>query len=177
MGNSIMEHKVPLFIVTGSSGSGKTYVINELRRVLPDFNIFDIDNLRELGISDEQQIRNVWLRIARNTAESGRKTIICGTAMPWDIEKCIDFPYFKHVYYLNLHCDAETREKRLRERNWSDEMIQQYKNFAQRLLEIADEVYTPPMPTVDTTNTDVTEVAAQIKEWVLRYCDYLEVVE
>jgi adenylylsulfate kinase-like enzyme len=96
--SATMKKKLPLFIVTGSSGSGKTYVITELRKVMPNFDIFDIDNLREVGISDEQQIRNVWLRVARNIAESGRMTIICGTAMPWDIEKCVDFSYFKHVY-------------------------------------------------------------------------------
>ncbi|RXZ77643.1 nucleoside kinase [Paenibacillaceae bacterium] len=165
----MMEQKLPLFIVTGSSGSGKSYVINELRTILPDFDIFDIDNLREVGVTDEQQIRDVWLRVARNIAESGRMTIICGTAMTWDIEKCIDFPYFKHVYYLNLHCDEETREKRLRERNWPEEMIQDYKNFANWLLENADKEYTPPMPIVDTTNADVIDVAAQIKKWVLQY--------
>jgi hypothetical protein len=172
MGNevsSILKQKVPLFIVTGSSGSGKTYVINDLRRILPDFDIFDIDNLREIGISDEQQIRNIWLRVARNTAESGRMTLICGTAMTWDIEKCIDFPYFKHVYYLNLHCDDDTREKRLRERNWPEEMIQDYKKFAKWLLENADKEYTPPMPIVDTTFADTADVAAQIKKWVLKY--------
>ncbi len=166
---SISEQKVPLFIVTGSSGSGKTYVINELRKILPDFDIFDIDNLREVGISDEQQIRNVWLRVARNTAESGRMTIICGTAMTWDIEKCIDFPYFKQVYYLNLHCDDETREKQLRERNWPEEMIQNYKKFSKWLFENADKEYTPPMPIVDTTIADAADVAAQIKKWVLQY--------
>ncbi|QGQ93856.1 nucleoside kinase [Paenibacillus psychroresistens] len=166
---TILEKKVPLFIVTGSSGSGKTYVINELRRILQDFDIFDIDNLREIGISDEQQILNIWLRVARNTAESGRMTIICGTAMTWDIEKCMDFAYFKHVYYLNLHCDDETREKRLRERNWSEEMIQDYKKFAKWLFENADKEYTPPMPIVDTTFADVADVAAQIKQWVLQY--------
>jgi broad-specificity NMP kinase len=167
--NSISEQKLPLFIVTGSSGSGKTYVINELRRILPDFDIFDIDNVREFNITDDSQIRNVWLRVARNIAESGRKTIICGTAMSWDIEKCVDFPYFKHVYYLDLHCDEETRDKRLRDRNWPDEMIQEYKNFAKWLIENADKAYNPPMPIVDTTVTDVADVAAQIKKWVLQY--------
>lgn len=165
----LMENKLPLFIVTGASGSGKTYVIKELRRLMPDFDIFDPDNLVEFIGNDWEKMRNIWLRVARNIAQSGRMTIICGTMMPWDIEKCADYPFFKHVYYLNLHCDEETREKRLRERNWSEEEIQNHKNFAKRLLEIADEVYNPPMPTIDTTDTDVTEVASQIKEWVLQY--------
>lgn len=165
-----MEQKMPLFIVTGSSGSGKTYVINELRSIMPEFDIFDPDNLRGfIDYDDWPRVLNIWIRFARNIAESGRMTILCGTIMPWDVEKCVDFHCFSHVYYLNLHCDDDTRERRLLERNWPDEMIQQYKNFAKRLLEIADEVYTPPMPTIDTTNTHVTEVAAQIKEWVLKY--------
>jgi hypothetical protein len=164
-----MEIKLPLFIVTGASGSGKTYVIKELRRMMPDFDIFDPDNLVEFIGHDWEKMRNIWLRVARNIAQSGRMTIICGTMMPWDIENCADFPFFKHVYYLNLHCDEQTREKRLRERNWSEEEIQNHKNFAKRLLEIADEVYNPPMPTIDTTDTDITEVASQIKEWVLQY--------
>lgn len=164
-----MEGKLPLFIVTGASGSGKTFVIKELRRLMPDFDIFDPDHLVDFIGHDWEKIRNIWLRVARNIAQSGRMTIICGTMMPWDIEKCADFHFFKHVYYLNLHCDEETREKRLRERNWPEEEIQNHKNFANRLLEITDEVYDPPMPTIDTTDADVVEVACQIKEWVLKY--------
>ncbi|CAG9622754.1 AAA family ATPase [Sutcliffiella rhizosphaerae] len=164
-----MEKKLPLFIVTGSSGSGKTYVIPELRKVLPDFDIFDIDNLRECGITDQTQILNVWLRVARNVAESGRMTIICGTAMPWDVEKALDYSYFNHVYYLNLHCSEEVRETRLRERDWPENMIQDYKNFAQKLLEIADKEFSPSLQTIDTTETNVTDVASQIKEWILTY--------
>lgn len=36
-----MDIKLPLFIVTGASGSGKTYVIKQLRRLMPDYDIFD----------------------------------------------------------------------------------------------------------------------------------------
>lgn len=79
--------------------------------------------------------------------------------MPWDIEKCVDYAFLKHVYYLNLHCDDETQDKRLRERNWTDDKIQQYKNFAKRLIEIADEVYSLPMPNSSCISK---------KEWVLR---------
>ncbi|MBB6669778.1 AAA family ATPase [Cohnella nanjingensis] len=165
-----MEEKLPLFIVTGSSGSGKTYVISELRRIMPEFDVFDPDNLRGfIDYDDWPNVLNIWIRFARNIAESGRMTILCGTIMPWDMEKCVDFDCFRHVYYLNLHCSDEIREKRLRERNWPDEMIQRYTSFASRLIEISDEFYNPPMPTIDTTNTDVAEVAIQIKEWVLRY--------
>ena len=136
---------------------------------MPNFDVFDPDNLVEFIGHDWEKMRNIWLRVARNIAQSGRMTIICGSMMPWDLEKCVDFPFFKHVYYLNLHCNEETREQRLRERNWSEEMIQDHKEFAKALLDIADKDFNPAMPTIDTTDTDVTLVASQIKEWVLRY--------
>ncbi|WP_224723496.1 AAA family ATPase [Paenibacillus vietnamensis] len=164
-----MEIKLPLFIVTGASGSGKTFVIDELRKMMPEFDIFDPDNLVEFIGHDWEKMRNIWLRVARNIAYSGRMTVICGTMMPWDIEKCADYDCFEHVYYLNLHCDEETREMRLRERNWSEDMIREHIQFAKWLVENAGKAYTPPMPTVDTTNTDVREVAIQIKRWIQRY--------
>jgi broad-specificity NMP kinase len=164
-----METKLPLFIVTGASGAGKTAVIKDLRKLLPHVDVFDIDSINEFIGQEWNTIRNIWLRIARNIAESGRITIICGTMMPWDVEKCEDYPYFKHVYYLNLHCDDETRQLRLRERNWSDEMIQEHKSFAGWLLENADKSYSPPMPTVDTSENEVKEVAYQITSWVHRH--------
>lgn len=164
-----MVNKVPLFIVTGASGSGKTYVIKELRKLMPNFDIFDPDSIVEFIGHDWEKNREIWLRVARNIAESGRITVICGTMMPWDVEKCADYSFFKHVYYLNLHCDEKTRETRLRERNWSEEDIQHHKDFAKRLIEIADEAYHPPMPTVDTTETNVSQVASQIKKWILQY--------
>lgn len=161
-----MDEKIPLFIVTGASGVGKTTVIKELRGLLPDVDIFDIDSIHQFVGDDWNKIQNIWLRVARNIAESGRISIICGTMMPWDVEKCEDYQYFKGIYYLNLHCDDETRELRLRARNWSEEMIQDHKSFAKWLLENADKAYIPPMPTVDTSKTGVKEVALQIREWV-----------
>jgi hypothetical protein len=92
--NVKMKKKLPLFFVTGSSGLGKTYVMTELRRVLPNLDVFDIDNFLECGVTDDSKILNVWLRVARNIAESGRMSIICGTVMPWDVEKCVDYFQF-----------------------------------------------------------------------------------
>ncbi|PWW00893.1 broad-specificity NMP kinase [Paenibacillus cellulosilyticus] len=164
-----MKQKLPLFIVTGASGSGKTYVIDALREILPEFDIFDLDDLVEFIGHDWEKMRNIWLRVARNVAQSGRMTILCGTMMPWDIAKCADYSSFEHVYYLNLHCNAETREQRLRARNWSEEMIETHRDFAEKLLEISHTAYDPPMPTIDTTETDVTVVASRIKEWIHQY--------
>lgn len=163
--------KVPLYIVTGAKGSGKSTVIEELRRLMPNYEVFDYDDIIEfikddIGKFDKHKLLNIWLRIARNIAESGRITIICGIIRPHDIEKCTDFHYFRHIYYLILNCDDKTRELRLQKRKkMTDEKLQRNNTFAKWLIEISDK-YSPPMPIVDTSRTDVTNVAEQIRDWI-----------
>ncbi|MCY8938976.1 AAA family ATPase [Peribacillus frigoritolerans] len=163
--------KLPLYVVTGAKGTGKTTVIEELRKLMPEYVIFDYDNVIEFikddfGKFDTHQLLNIWLRVARDIAESGRKTIICGIIWPHDIERCIDFNDFKHVYYLALHCDDKTREIRLRKRkNTTKEKLLKNNDFAKWFIEIADK-YNPPIPIIDTSKTDATKVAQQISEWI-----------
>ncbi|MEH7380627.1 AAA family ATPase [Bacillus sp. JJ1533] len=163
--------KVPLYIVTGAKGTGKTTVTEELRKLMPEYVVFDYDDVitfikDDLGKFDKHQLQNIWLRVARNIAESGRKTIICGIIRPQDIERCIDFNYFKHVYYLALHCDDKTRERRLQKRKrMTEEKLLRNNDFAKWLIEIADK-YNPPIPIIDTSKTDTIKVAQQICEWI-----------
>jgi dephospho-CoA kinase len=163
--------KVPLYIVTGAKGTGKTTIIKDLRKLMPEYAVFDYDDIIEfinddLRKFDKHKLLNIWLRVARNIAESGRKTIICGIIRPDDVEKCIDFDNFKHVYYLSLHCDDQTREIRLQKRKrMTEKKLQRNNDFAKWLIEIADK-YNPPMPIIDTSKTDVTKVAQQIREWI-----------
>ncbi len=161
-----MEGNLPLFIVTGASGSGKSYVIPELRKVLPEFEIFDLDWLSPFTGEDWQKLRNIWLRVARGIAAGGRVTVLCGTMMPRDVEQCEDYSCFSQIYYLNLHCHDRIREERLRARKWEESLITEHNTFAAWLLEHADSAYDPPMPTIDTSETETPEIALQIKDWV-----------
>lgn len=164
--------KVPLYIVTGVSGSGKTFVAKELRRIMPDYVVFDYDTVFNVLRNspekvDKHQVQKIWLRVARDIAESGRKTIICGLIKPQDIEICKEIRYFSHIHYLILHCDDQTREMRLSAReNMTNKKIQYIKKLAKWFVEIADK-YKPPIPIIDTTKTEVSKVAEQIKEWII----------
>ncbi|MNW67446.1 hypothetical protein D3C74_460310 [compost metagenome] len=46
-------------------------------------------------------------------------------------------------------------------------MLKQHEVFAQWLLDHADTDYDPPMPTIDTTSTLPSQVAEQIKSYIL----------
>ena len=76
------------------------------------------------------------------------------------------------VHFLNLYCDDEVREHRLRARpSWrqssNDAFIEEHRWFANWLLDNATTAYNPPMATVDISNSSVTEAAAAIARWVL----------
>lgn len=75
----IMKYKMPLFIVTGASGVGKTTVMQVLRDLMPEFVVFstDIDNFGTTAAKLEYQDRyNLLLHFAYSVAMSGRGTII-----------------------------------------------------------------------------------------------------
>jgi hypothetical protein len=157
---------VPLFIVTGASGAGKTVVVAELRRLMPDWDVFETDIMWG---ADWQQVKNNWLRIAHSIAQSGRGTLLCGTMLPEDVDRCDHRDRFSQVYYLNLHCNDAARDARLRARpGWrgcTEEFIAEHRRFAQWLLDNAATAFDPPMITVDTTNAPVSAVAGQIRDW------------
>lgn len=160
----------PLFIVTGASGVGKTTVVAELRRLLPDWEVFETDILH--GV-DWQQVKCNWLRIAHAIAQNGRLTMLCGTLLPEEVDQCDHRPCFSQIYYLNLHCDDETRAARLRARPaWrgcDEDFIEKQRKFAQWLLDHAAIDFDPPLPTVDTTTNTPRMVAEEIRTWALAH--------
>lgn len=160
---------VPLCIVTGASGVGKTTVVSVLRPLLPAWEIFDTDIIHA---ADWQQHRSNWLRLAHAIAQNGRYTLLCGTLLPEDLDRCDHRPFFSKVCYLNLHCDDATRAARLQARpawrqSGSPEFLAHHRQFAQWLLAHAATDFTPPMPTVDTTHATPLETAWQIQQWAL----------
>lgn len=161
---------LPLFIVTGASGVGKSAVVPELRRLLPDWDIFETDTIWG---ADWQQTRNNWLRIAHGIAQSGRATILCGTMLPEDIDRCDHRDLFSAVYYASLHCDDATRAARLRARPaWrgcTEAFIEAQAAFARWLLDNAGAAFEPPLVTIDTTPATPEAAARQIAEWALAH--------
>lgn len=159
---------LPLFIVTGTSGAGKTAVLPHLRPLLPDWEIFETDILWDSG-GDWRFVRANWLRVAHSIAQSGRPTILCGTHVPEDMDACDHRRFFRTVYYLNLHCDDPTRDARLRARPaWrgcTEEFIAAQRRFARWLLENAETAFDPPLVTVDTTHLSVEETARRVRDW------------
>lgn len=158
----------PLFIVTGLSGSGKSTTARVVGKNMVDFNVFDMDII--VNNQDFQTASHNWLRIAYFTALCGRGTILFGAVpSPYNIEICRYFCYFNPIYYLILHCSDEIRFQRLTARGgWTLEGII-HTNIAASEMIVKAQTTFPPTPIIDTTDTPIMQVAADIKKWVLNY--------
>ena len=158
----------PLFIVTGTSATGKTAVIPALRPLLPDWEVFETDILWDSG-GDWHFVRSNWLRIAHGIAMNGRPTILCGTHLPENIDPCDHRGFFRPAYYLALHCDDATRAARLRVRPaWrgcTEDFIDAQGRFADWLLAHRETAFDPPLALLDTTHAPLAATAAAVADW------------
>ena len=110
--------QLPLLIVCGPSGTGKTTVchglVGEVEEAIvlegdiiwqPEFNKPD-DNFR--------MFFNTWLRLGKNIGQAGRPVVLFSAgAVPSNIEPCVERRYFSRVSYLALICEDEILDTRL----------------------------------------------------------------
>lgn len=154
----------PIFLITGASGSGKTTVIPELLKHCTEYIILDLDAMYG-PLNDWILIKNIWIYVAKQMSLNGRTTILCGTFMPEEYEK-MDLKDYFTPYFIGLYCDDRTRELRLQARGWSDELINDHKEFNDWILNNADTAFSPSMPLINTTESSPSVVAAEIKRLV-----------
>ena len=170
--------RLPLLIVGGASGAGKSAVCRQLLGTLLDVVLLDGDILwRDVFDTPEDNYRDffeTWLRLAKNISQSGRPVVLfnAGMAVPHNVEPCVERRYFSTVYYLALVCDDEVLAERLRRRpawressspQWIADQLRFNRWFKQRAAEV-----TPPVALLDTTEATVEETAASVKAWISR---------
>ncbi|MBD3921955.1 hypothetical protein H8B09_24550 [Paenibacillus sp. PR3] len=161
----MIELTFPLYIVAGTSGSGKSTTSSEVGVMLgTGYNVYDMDII-VIG-QDFQSACNNWIRIAYYNALNGNTTILFGAVpYPYNIFVCDFIHHFDQPRFLLLHCDRDTRRQRLENRkSWSPNGINQTIAYAEKQHAEFDKAR---LPIINTSNIPVTQVAQQIKEWVL----------
>jgi predicted kinase len=165
--------RLPLFIITGASGVGKSTLSSELYKNEVDYIVlesdilwFDFFNTPE---DNYRKYRETWLRLCKNISQAGKPVVLCGCSVPEQFENCIERRYFSEIYYLACVCDSDILEKRLREgRNVKDEnWIQGSISFNQWLKDNADKTE-PNITLLDTSQKSVEEAYNFADEWIKR---------
>ena len=166
--------QLPLFIITGPSGAGKSTLSIELAPQLPRYVCLDSDILwGHVPATPEDDYRsywNVWLSMAVAINQSGRSTVLFGTALPDRLETSPYRRYFSATHYLALLCSDETLIQRLRarpawRRSSSEAFIISMLDFTHWLKEHASTTQ-PPVTLLDVTGQSIERTAASIVQWL-----------
>lgn len=166
------EFKVmPLFILTGCSGVGKTTTAQELIRRDTDFIVLDADFLFNLMPHETDEDYKNWveqiLSLSKNIMQGGKPLL-------WTIAGALDYfdntynrRFFTEVHFLALVCKSEDLEKRMREgrhitdSNWINSSFDYNRWFIENGI-----VSNQKIDTYDITGKSVSEVADYVTQWI-----------
>lgn len=162
--------RLPLFIITGASGVGKSATSQGLFKNKSNVIVMESDILWNNAFNDPEndyrQYREIWLRMCKNISQGGKPVALCGCSVPSQFESCIERRYFSKVYYLAIVCDDDILKKRLEKRNLCDEQyINSSISFNKWLRENAN-LTTPPMTLLDTSNLSIEEAVNEASAWI-----------
>jgi predicted kinase len=154
---------LPLFVVAGVSGSGKTTVLESLRRRLRECELFDVDLILHVAALGWDTWRNTWLQLANAIAHNGRPTVLCGTFAPDQLTELPARRLVGPVYFCLLDAPHEVIATRLQARPaWrgaTAEFIEAQRDFAAHLrAEIT--------PVFDTSRLDADATAKCVADWI-----------
>jgi hypothetical protein len=180
-GHGHLFRRLPLFVLTGASGAGKTAVGAELVNArlrdepwVPDCVFLEQDILwREEFVDPEKgyfAFRNLWLRLAKNVGQTGRPIVLCGSAVPEQYETCPERRYFSTMHYLALVCDGGLlRERLLARPGWrhsgSDTFIAQMIAFNRWFVEHGQSAE-PAIELLNTSKLSVCNTARRVAAWI-----------
>jgi predicted kinase len=119
-GHGTRFRRLPLFVVTGASGAGKTATCERLLHTFPDVVVLESDvllaALNSFAEDDIQQYWNLWMRLILHLHQAGKPVLLCGIVLPRHLESAPDRDGIEAVHYLVLTCDEAELERRLRDR-------------------------------------------------------------
>jgi len=166
--------RLPMFALTGPSGTGKSTIGRLLTRELESaVVVLEQDVLWTAGLRDPyndfQLFRATWLRMVGMIHQSGRPVVLCGTVVPVQFEECPERALIGPIHYLALTCARDVMRARLRGRpawrEWDEPRINEMLEFNDWLRREAPTME-PPMRLLDTTNRTVEGTAGEVAAWI-----------
>jgi broad-specificity NMP kinase len=178
-GHGTSFRRLPLFVVTGASGAGKTTTCELLLHTFPDVVVLESDvllaALNSFAVDDIQRYWNHWVRLVVHLHQASKPVLLCGTVLPRHLESAPDRDGLDAVHYLALTCEDAELERRLSARpawrEWNDDRIAEHVRFNRwwRDQEIRDGREGEDAPSVDihdTTGVSPERTADMVRIWV-----------
>ena len=167
---------LPLLIVSGASGTGKSTVCHHLLGKVTEVVLLDSDILWRSEFENPRapapNFFETWLRVAKSIGQSGRPVVLFGSGVgvPDNIEPCIERRYFAEVHYLALVCSDDALASRLRDRpEWrkthTPEYVSRQIEFNQWFKGRTRDL-TPAVELLDTTRSSISSTAEEVTAWI-----------
>ncbi len=164
---------LPLLILTGCSGVGKTTTAMEILQRKVDFVVLDADvfyGYMSLNTDEEYQKQvEAVEQFARNIMQSGKPVLWVLTGNLDKLHHAYNRRFFSDVRCLALVCDEDLLRKRMTEgrgitnEEWIESSVD-YNEYFRTHEKIGDTAF----DTFDISGKDVPEVADYVIEWVRR---------
>jgi len=173
---------LPLLMVAGASGAGKSAVCHRLLGRPREVVVLEADILwRPEFDRPEDRYREffeTWLRMCKSISQSGRPVVLfCAGGIPENVEPCVERRHFRDVHYLALTCDNQELPERLGKRPaWRQcgdpAYIDAQVRFNQWFREAGSETE-PLVQLLDTTGVALEKTVEQVASWIREKADHL----
>jgi broad-specificity NMP kinase len=168
--------QLPLLLVSGASGTGKSTVCQALLGQLPSVVLLDSDILwrPEFDTPGDQYgaFFETWLRLCKNIGQAGRPVVLfgAGVGVPANLDACVERRYFGALHYLALTCDEADLRQRLQQRpawrkSHEADFVAQQLQFNQ-WFKLRARHSEPAMALIDTSALSITETVGQVINWI-----------
>lgn len=167
---------LPLLLVGGASGAGKSSLAQRLLGTRDDVIVLDGDILWQPTFDtpgdNYAAFRTSWLRLCLSLNQSGRPVVLfsAGMVVPANVEPLVERRYFSTVRYLALTCDDVVLEARLRSRPAWRESGQEAFIAAQlafnRWLRDPPADVAPLLAQLDTSVSTLEESSTAVASWI-----------
>ena len=163
--------KLPLFVVTGASGVGKTAAVQALQGLTRDFVCLDADFFYNLMPHETQED---YMAQTEQAQALSRDIMQCGRPVVWAqagnihmLDKTYGARFFDGIYVLALTCPEEELRRRMTEgRNISDQgWIQSSVDYNRYFME-HDHIGSVAYERLDTGGMDVNRAAWAVEKWL-----------
>ena len=159
---------VPLFVITGAGGCGKTTVTDLLLRKPNSYFVVEADYLGhgKGGFDTWEQYWNGVAIVCRTLGRNRRPLVLSGWVAPSLMETFHSTQFFLPVHYLVLACDPATQRKRLEIRpSITEDRIEAAIGATRSMLAEVDE--RENATALDTSDMTPDEVAVAVDRWIL----------
>lgn len=158
--------KLPLFLLSGCSGVGKTTTAQAIMQRAVDFVTLDADMFHDMLPTETEKIEQM-LSLSRNIAQSGRPVL-------WTKAGGLDYfgSTYNRQFFTDIHClalvceETELRRRMTEGRHITDQAWLDSSAEYNRYFMTHDHLADMPFETLEITGQAPEEVAARVIDWV-----------